>query len=113
MIIVLKPDLSKKQETTVLKEIRKRGYRPHVMRGVARTVIGAIGDELTHANLETLVTQFPQAVESVMPVQKRYKLVSREAHPADSTVKVREHVIGGKKIHVMARSEERRVGKES
>src|SRR5882724_5485488 len=102
MIIVLKPNLSKKQEATVLKEIRRRGYRPHVMRGVARTVVGAIGDELTHANLETLVAQFPQAVESVMPVQKRYKLVSREAHPADSTIKVREHVIGGKKFHVMA-----------
>jgi 3-deoxy-7-phosphoheptulonate synthase len=37
-----------------------------------------------------------------MPVQKRYKLVSREAHPANSTVKVRSHIIGGKKIHVMA-----------
>ena len=43
MIIVLKPDISKKQETTILKEIRKRGYKPHVMRGVARIVIGAIG----------------------------------------------------------------------
>ena len=40
--------------------------------------IGAIGDELTHQSLETLVTVFPQWVESVMPVQKRYKLVSRE-----------------------------------
>src|SRR5881394_1526731 len=37
-----------------------------------------------------------------MPVQKRYKLVSREAHPAGSTVPVREHSIGGKKFHVMA-----------
>jgi 3-deoxy-7-phosphoheptulonate synthase len=102
MIIVLKPDVSKKQETTVLREIRNLGYRPHVMRGVARTVIGAIGDELTHQSLETLVTLFPQTVESVMPVQKRYKFVSREAHPDDSTIKVREHVIGGKKLHVMA-----------
>jgi 3-deoxy-7-phosphoheptulonate synthase len=102
MIIVLKPGISKKQETVVLKEIRKRGYRPHVMRGVARTVIGAIGDELTHQSLETLAAVFPQFVESVMPVQKRYKLVSREAHPADSTIRVREHVIGGKKFHVMA-----------
>jgi 3-deoxy-7-phosphoheptulonate synthase len=72
------------------------------MRGVARTVIGAIGDELTHANLETLVSQFPRAVESVMPIQKRYKLISREAHPANSTIRVREHVIGGKQFHVMA-----------
>src|ERR1043166_3099060 len=102
MIIVLKPGISKKQETTILKEIRKRGYRPHVMRGVARIVIGAIGDELTHQSLETLVTVFPEIVESVMPVQKRYKFVSRAAHPADSAVAVREHAIGGKKFHVMA-----------
>jgi 3-deoxy-7-phosphoheptulonate synthase len=72
------------------------------MRGVARTVIGAIGDELTHANLETLTGQFPEAVESVLPIQKRYKLVSREAHPANSTIRVRKHVIGGKTFHVMA-----------
>jgi 3-deoxy-7-phosphoheptulonate synthase len=102
MIIVLKPGLSKKQETTVLNEIRKRGYRPHVMRGVARTVVGAIGDELKQGTLESLATVFPQFVESVMPVQKRYKLVSREAHPADSTVKVRDQIIGGKKFQVMA-----------
>jgi 3-deoxy-7-phosphoheptulonate synthase len=102
MIIVLKPGISKKQESTVLAEIRRRGYRPHVMRGVARTVIGAIGDELTHASLEALVSEFPLAVESVTPIQKRYQLVSRVAHPADSNVKVREHVIGAKKLHIMA-----------
>src|SRR5439155_1168853 len=102
MIIVLKPGVSKKQETTILKEIRKRCYKPHVMRGVARIVIRAIGDELTHQSLETLGVVFPQIVESVMPVQKRYKLVSREAHPEDSTVRVGDHLIGGKKFHVMA-----------
>src|SRR5437870_2594932 len=102
MIIVLKPGVSKKQETTILKEIRKRGYKPHVMRGVARIVIGAIGDELTHQSLETLGAVFPQIVESVMPVQRRYKLISREAHPQNSTVRVREHTIGGNRFHVMA-----------
>jgi len=102
MIIVLKPGISKQQETAVLREIRKRGYRPHVMRGVARTVIGAIGDELTHRSLETLVSAFPRAVESVMPVQKRYTLVSRDAHPAGSTIKVRGRTIGSRQFHVMA-----------
>lgn len=100
MIIVLKPKISRKDETAVLKEIRKLGYRPHVMRGVERTVVGAIGDERTHQTLETLTT-WPQ-VESVMPVQKRYKLVSREAHNANSTVDVRGNVIGGRKFQVMA-----------
>ncbi len=102
MIIVLKPGIARKQESTILKEIRKRGYKPHVMRGVARTVIGAIGDELTHQSLETLSIVFPEIVESVMPVQKRYKFVSREAHPEDSAIPVREHLIGGKKFQVMA-----------
>jgi 3-deoxy-7-phosphoheptulonate synthase len=100
MIIVLKPRISKKDERAVLREIRKLGYVPHVIRGVARTVIGAIGDERTHQSLETLTT-WPQ-VESVTPIQKRYKLVSREAHPDDSTVPVREHALGGKQFHVMA-----------
>jgi 3-deoxy-7-phosphoheptulonate synthase len=101
MIIVLKPNTSKKDEAIVLKEIRKLGYRPHIMRGVERTVIGAIGDERTHGTLETLVT-FPQ-VEKVMPVQKRYKLVSREAHKGNSTIQLDNGVvIGGKKVQVMA-----------
>src|SRR5687767_14955742 len=100
MIIVLKPKIARKAELAVLREIRKLGYRPHIMRGVERTVIGAIGDERTRQSLETLVS-WPQ-VESVMPVQKRFKLVSREAHPGNSTVKVRGHVIGGPRFHVMA-----------
>src|SRR5947209_10364414 len=102
MIIVFKPNISRKEETAVLKEIRRLGYRPHIMRGVARTVVGAIGDELTHQSLENLITQFPQAVESVMPVQKRFNLVSREAHPANSTINLRGIVIGGRKIQIMA-----------
>jgi 3-deoxy-7-phosphoheptulonate synthase len=100
MIIVLKPNLSRKDEAAVLKEIKRLGYKPHVMRGVARTVIGAIGDEQTHKTLEVL-TSWPQ-VESVMPVQKRFKLVSREAHPTDSTIDVRGNLIGGRRFQIMA-----------
>jgi len=102
MIIVFKSNITRKEEAAVLKEIKRLGYRPHIMRGVARTVVGAIGDELTHKSLEALATQFPDAVESVMPVQKRFKLVSREAHPANSTIAVRGTVIGGRKVQVMA-----------
>src|SRR6266496_1006227 len=100
MIIVLKPKIAKKDEAAVLKEIKRLGYRPHIMRGVAHTVIGAIGDERTHRTLEVLAS-WPQ-VQSVMPVQKRYKLVSREAHQTNSTINVRGAVIGGKKFQVMA-----------
>jgi 3-deoxy-7-phosphoheptulonate synthase len=100
MIIVLKPNISKKDEAAVLKEVRKLGYRPHVMRGIERTVIGAIGDERTHQTLEVLGS-WPQ-VERVMPVQKRYKLVSREAQKSNSVVAAGQNFIGGKKFQVMA-----------
>lgn len=101
MIVVLKPNITKKQETAVLNEIEKLGYRPHVMRGVERTVIGAIGDERTHQTLETLTTW--AQVESVLPIQKRYKLVSREAHAVNSRITVHNGtIIGGRKFQVMA-----------
>lgn len=101
MIIVLKSNLSKADENVVLKEIRRLGYKPHIMRGVAQTVIGAIGDESKHPSLESLRV-LPQ-VESVTPVQKRFKLVSREAHPQDSTIRVgKDVVIGGPEVVVMA-----------
>ena len=62
MIIVLKPGIAKRDEAAVLKEIRRLGYRPHVMRGVARTVIGAIGDERTNKSLE-LLNSWPQVAK--------------------------------------------------
>jgi 3-deoxy-7-phosphoheptulonate synthase len=101
MIIVLKPKTAKRDEAAILREIRRLGYRPHVMRGVARTVIGAIGDELTRHTLEAL-TALPH-VESVLPIQKRFKLVSREAHPDSSTITLPNGcVIGGRELVVMA-----------
>jgi 3-deoxy-7-phosphoheptulonate synthase len=100
MIIVLKPRITKKEETAVLREIRKLGYTPHVMRGVARTVIGAIGDERTHASLEALAT-WPQ-VESVMPVQQPFKLASKEVRAEPSEVRVNGVVVGGSAVVVMA-----------
>jgi 3-deoxy-7-phosphoheptulonate synthase len=70
------------------------------MRGIERVVIGAIGDERTHQSLETLAS-WPQ-VERVMPVQKRYKLVSREGQKSNSVISVRQNLLGGKKFQVMA-----------
>src|ERR1700743_600609 len=100
MIVVLKPNISKKDERAVVQEITKLGYKPHIMRGVEHTVIGAIGDERTHQSLEALAL-WPQ-VQRVMPVQKRFKLVSRDAHRANSRITVGDCVVGGPKFQVMA-----------
>ena len=53
--------------------------------------------------LESGKLQEGQRHDMVMPVQKRYKLVSREAHPANSHIRLPEgQVIGGPQFQVMA-----------
>ncbi|MGA7394009.1 MAG: 3-deoxy-7-phosphoheptulonate synthase [Terrimicrobiaceae bacterium] len=100
MIIVIRPRASKEQIAQVISEVEKLGYTPAPIHGVAQTVVAAIGDERTHANLESL-SVLPQ-VESVLRVQKRYKLASRESHPEDTIVDVGGIEIGGQKFCLMA-----------
>lgn len=100
MIIVLRPHASKEQIDQVLHEVEVLGYTPAPIHGATQTVIAAIGDERTHANLESL-TAFPQ-VESVLRVQKRYKLASRESHPEDTIINVDGVQVGGGKFGLMA-----------
>jgi 3-deoxy-7-phosphoheptulonate synthase len=100
MIIVLKPHVSPSDIENVKQHIIDLGYDPKVINGVERTVIGAVGDELSHRSLETLLGL--PAVDNVMPIQKRYKLASREYHPTDSTFNIGGNPLGGNKFQVIA-----------
>ena len=100
MIIVLKRNSSDTDVATVSDMVCSLRYQPRVIRGVEQTVVACIGDELSHQSLEVL-RNLP-AVESVFPVQKKFKLVSREYHPADSVVDVRGVKIGGGNIEILA-----------
>src|SRR6202044_32620 len=100
MIVILKPKSTKEQVEEVVLEVEKLGYHPHPIYGELQTVIAAIGDERTHHTLESL-TVFPQ-VERVLPVQKRYKLVSRESKSEETIVNVDGIKIGGGNFVIMA-----------
>ena len=100
MIIVLKRNSSDTDVATVSDMVCSLRYQPRVIRGVEQTVVACIGDELSHQSLEVL-RNLP-AVESVFPVQKKFKLVSREYHRADSVVDVRGVKIGGGNIEILA-----------
>ena len=101
MIIVLKRNSSDTDVATVSDMVCSLRYQPRVIRGVEQTVVACIGDELSHQSLEVL-RNLP-AVESVFPVQKKFKLVSREYHPEDTVVDVRGVKIGGGHIEILAR----------
>ncbi len=99
MIIVLKPDATKKQIDHVVEKIKALGLKAMVSRGVERTIIGVIGpeDALRVQPLEV----FP-GVEKVMPVLKPYKLVSREFKPESSVLSFDGLKVGGKELVIMA-----------
>ena len=100
MIIVLRPHTSKPLIEEVINEVAKLGYEPAPIHGATQTIVAAIGDESTHQNLESL-DAFPQ-VERVLRVQKRFKLASRESHPADTVIDVGGVKIGGGHFAMMA-----------
>jgi 3-deoxy-7-phosphoheptulonate synthase len=100
MIIVIKPNTPRDEIDTVIREVSKLGYDPRPIFGTNQTVIAAIGDERTHHTLTSLAA-FPQ-VEKVLPVQKRYKLVSRESHPRATVIDVDGVKIGGDEFVMMA-----------
>ena len=100
MIVVIRPNTPREQVDEVIQEVQRLGYDPRPIFGTQQTIVAAIGDERTHHTLESL-NALPQ-VEKVMPVQKRYKLVSRESHPGNSIVNVDGVEIGGEKFCVMA-----------
>src|ERR1039457_2439305 len=100
MIIVLRPGSSEQEIQQVADAVKKFNYEPRLIRGVERTVVACIGDERSHHTLESLVV-FPQ-VESVTPIQKKYKVVSREYQAHDSVLDVAGRKIGGGTFHVVA-----------
>ncbi len=100
MIIVLKPQATKKEIKHIEEKIIELGLKPMLSVGKERTIIGVIGEE-DKARIQPFEA-FP-GVESVMPIQKPYKFVSREFKKENSIVKIAPGVeVGGNKIVIMA-----------
>jgi 3-deoxy-7-phosphoheptulonate synthase len=100
VIIVLKTGTAEPEIQQVVDAVKAFGYEPKLIRGVERTIVACVGDERNHHTLESLIV-LPQ-VESVTPVQKKYKLVSREYQAQDTVLDVNGCRIGGGTFHVVA-----------
>jgi 3-deoxy-7-phosphoheptulonate synthase len=99
MIIVLKPDHQEEDLHRIIRKLEDLGLGAHVSKGEHRTIVGAIGDErvLREMPIESL-----PGVESVLPILKPYKLVSREFKPENTIIGVNGQQIGGPRIQVFA-----------
>jgi len=96
----MSPDATPEQLEKVKGTIRELGYTPHIISGVERNVIGAVGDERGKDRLQSIETM--GGVESVFPILKPYKLASRELKSTPSVIKAGGIDIGGPAIAIIA-----------
>src|SRR4051794_31247681 len=99
MIIVLKPHPTEEQIRHVIDRIEELGFVPHLSKGVARTIIGVIGDE---EKLQVEPLQAIDGVEQVVPILKPFKLASREFHQDDSVFEIKGVKVGGGHLAMIA-----------
>lgn len=84
----------------VVARVEEMGYRAHIIVGVERTVIAAVGDEREKYRLQALES-LPH-VEQVIPILKPFKLAGTEVRHEPTIVQCRDAKIGGGHFAVFA-----------
>lgn len=100
MIIAMKPEATEEQIQEVCRQIERYGYKPHLIRGEERVVIGAVGSGDKKDHLNNLLAE--PGVENVVPILQPYKLVNRELKKEKTKIQVGDLEIGGDRFVVMA-----------
>lgn len=85
MIIVMKQNASDEQINEVISLVEKQGFKPHLSKGVERTIIGVIGRK-DKSPLQSFASL--NSVESVIPILKPFKLSSIEIKNGYSVIDV-------------------------
>lgn len=101
-IIVLEPGTPESNIKSIIKKLESKGLKAHISHGTERTIIGVIGDTSKVTEEEEAGIRAMAGVENVVRILKPFKLASRDFKKENTEIKVRDIVIGGKKIHVMA-----------
>ena len=101
MIVIMTADAGQAQIENILERLTESGLSGHVSVGVERTVIGVVGVTLTFPELKGMLERMP-GVEDVADTTKPFRLSSREFQDHSTVIKVRDVVIGGDELIVMA-----------
>ncbi len=99
MLIVMKPDATASDIERVLSVVETLGFRGHQLPGENRTAIGITGNRgaIDPTHFENL-----PGVADAIRVTKPYKLISKDAKPERSVVRVGNATIGGPELAIIA-----------
>lgn len=99
MIVVMKKSATEAMVQRMAERVENLGLKAHVIVGTERTVIAAIGEK---RNGEQQTLESCEEVEKVVPILAPYKVASRETKMEPTVVQVRDLVIGGGHVGVIA-----------
>jgi len=98
MIVVMKIGASDAQLNQVCSKGKEMGFKPHVIYGKERNVVGLVG----LGKSEMGIIEDMEGVDRVLPITKPYKLASKEVKKEYTTVDVSGVQFGGEEITVIA-----------
>ena len=100
MIVVMRQGASQDQVEEVVKRVEELGYKVHLSRGEARTIVGIIGADDYLIQQDTF--EVLEGVEKTVRIMQPYKYASRDFVQSSTTIPVNGTDIGGERVVVMA-----------
>jgi 3-deoxy-7-phosphoheptulonate synthase len=98
MVIVMDETATEEQISGVIDKLVKLGFDIHRSTGVRHTVLGAVGGRV----VDTRDIELLEGVKEVLRISAPYKLASRAFKPEGTRVKIKDVVIGGPEVVMMA-----------
>jgi len=99
VIVVMKKNASTQEIEHMVERVEQLGLKAHVLYGVERTVVAAIGAE--HDGLKESLEAGP-GVAQVLPILAPYKIASREVKNETTIVRAGSFEVGGSRVGVIA-----------
>ncbi len=100
MIVIMEREANAEQIGHVVARVQELGLATHLSSGEERTIIGVVGAPLPVTLDQEL--EILSGVERVVRVTKKYKLTGWDFHPRKTEIRVRDVVIGGDELTIIA-----------
>ena len=98
MVIVMEETATEEQISNVIERLVRLGFDIHRSTGVRHTVLGAVGGQI----IDTRDIEVIDGVKEVLRISAPYKLANRAFKPEPTRIRVKDVVIGGPEVVMMA-----------
>jgi len=99
LVVVLERNITDEQLENIISHLEKYGFNVHRSSGLAQTVLGAIG---VKPDFDIRKIKILDGVADVIRVTEPYKLASRSYKTENTEIKIKDTVIGGNEVIIIA-----------